>query len=222
MNNHNSDNHSVSTCAIIDASRIFGDVSAVPELQNNFLSLFINRGEEMLSSVAPYLFPFQLDSEFGKWLLEKGWGNAWGLFLSTHSSLEELRMHFRRFLMVKTQEGQEIYFRFYDPRVLRKILPVCDEKQLFEFFGPVQRYAMEDEDPAFALIFKMKNSRLVVERISKDAFQKSLQQNTLHAINGEPYTIPLADKGILPSALKNNPTLPDTIFPKKGWSFLVD
>jgi hypothetical protein len=69
--------------------------------------------------------------------------------------------------MVKTEEGEELYFRFYDPRVLRIFLPTCDREQLKDFFGPVDYYLCEDEDPAYGLVFSLENSALKTERISK-------------------------------------------------------
>lgn len=209
------------TCAIIDAARIFGELDTAQKLQSNFLSLFMGQSEELLSSVAPYLFPFQINTEFGKWLLDKGWGNSWGMFITTNLPLEDLRKHFRKFLMVKTEEGKELYFRFYDPRVLRIFLPTCDEQQLTEFFGPVNNYAMEDEDPEYAILFAISNKKLVVERMLKGDFWKNLN-------NGQEFTL-VESNYIMPSEnisppeqekTKENPAQPQK--PNTGWSFLID
>jgi hypothetical protein len=40
-----------------------------------------------------------------------------------------------------------MYFRFYDPRVLRSFLPTCTEPECAEFFGPIGRFVMEAEQP---------------------------------------------------------------------------
>ena len=73
--------------------------------------------------------------------------------------------HFRKFLIVQAEDGMELYFRFYDPRVLRIFLPTCTRNQLIEFFGPVQKHIMEDEDPSYALIFSLENGILRKERV---------------------------------------------------------
>jgi hypothetical protein len=70
--------------------------------------------------------------------------------------------------MVQTEDKEELYFRFYDPRVLRIFLPTCDEDQLNEFFGPVDYFVCEDEDPAFALAFTLKDGELKTERMPKE------------------------------------------------------
>ncbi len=209
------------TCAIIDAARIFGEMDTAQKLQSNFLSLFMGQSEELLSSVAPYLFPFQINTEFGSWLLEKGWGHSWGMFIQTTSSLEELRKHFRKFLMVRTEDGKELYFRFYDPRVLRIFMPTCDEQQLKEFFGPVTYYAMEDEDPSFALIFRYDKGRLEKERIPRTEFLKGLNNGIEYKIGGEQVIVPMEQTDAPPKPDEENKP-PDKKKPNEGWSFLVE
>ena len=47
--------------------------------------------------------------------------------------------------MVKLPNGKQVYFRFYDPTVLRQFLPACLSKEAREFFGPVRSFLMETE-----------------------------------------------------------------------------
>src|SRR5262252_6291317 len=65
-----------------------------------FSSLYRGEPEESLSSVAPYLVRVDPQCELMRWLLTNGWGNSWGIFLVSSTSLETLRQHFRRFLLV--------------------------------------------------------------------------------------------------------------------------
>jgi hypothetical protein len=83
--------------------------------------------------------------------------------------MKHLYKHFRKFLIVKTEEGDELYFRFYDPRVLRIFLPSCDKEQLKEFFGPVSYFVCEDEDPGTGLIFSLEKNVLKTEKVTKEA-----------------------------------------------------
>jgi hypothetical protein len=58
-------------------------------------------------------------------------------------------------LDVVTEDGERVFFRFYDPRVLRVYLPTCeDEANLRSVFGPVGRFYMEGENPETILEFK--------------------------------------------------------------------
>jgi hypothetical protein len=128
-------------------------------------SLYRGTSNEKLSGVAPYLFQFAHPTPFSNWFLKSGWGDSWGLMVKSSWPLPELHKHFRKFLMVQTEDGQELYFRFYDPRVLRIFLPTCDAVQIRELFGEaIDAFVMEDEDPAFALRFRHENGILKTER----------------------------------------------------------
>ena len=197
------------TFSILDAARIFGEIETAQTLQTNFLSLYMGQSEEYLSSVAPYLFAYQPESEFSKWLLEKGWGNSWGIFVDTTIDLEQLQKHFRKFLMVKTEDGKELYFRFYDPRVLRIFLPTCDEQQLKDFFGPVSSFSMESEDQEFALAFLLEQGKLITRKIPKHDFW-----NRLNGAKG----IPTGDTEIKLDTSDNKKDKPGG----RSWSFMVD
>jgi hypothetical protein len=118
-----------------------------------FSSLYRGEPEESLSSVAPYLVRLDPKSELMRWLLTNCWGNSWGIFLVSSESLETLRRHFRRFLLVLDTAGNELYFRFYDPRVLRTFLPTCTGAEVKRFFGPVDAYLMEAEGAEAVFLF---------------------------------------------------------------------
>jgi len=151
---------------ILDGARLGTKLFEVLKFDCKPFSLYKGRSEEALAEVAPYLVALKEKPEFDKWLFENGWGNSWGIFISSNASFEELHKHFRKFLLVKTEDAQELYFRYYDPRVLRSFLLTCTSDQLTEFFGPVQKYIMEDEDPNYALIFSLEYGLLKRNRIN--------------------------------------------------------
>ncbi len=175
---------------ILDAARVDHEMASAHELNPEGVSLYKGDPEEDLSEVAPYLFSCIEKPQFLNWVVTTGWGKAWGVFAMSNVGFNELHRHFRRFLMVKTEDGVQLYFRFYDPRVLRIFLPTCDSLQLREFFGPVSKFVCEDEDPAFALIFFHDNTKLVTQRIpSKELFttieKEVIEQNQPKAISPE-------------------------------------
>jgi hypothetical protein len=67
--------------------------------------------------------------------------------------------------MVADETGKLLYFRPYDPRVLRIFLPTCDAEQLEFMFGPIEAYFAEAEDPAQALRFSLDAGGLVTETL---------------------------------------------------------
>jgi hypothetical protein len=75
------------------------------------------------------------------------------MFLHAAVKLDRLQAHFRRLVMAQLPDGKMVYFRFYDPRVLRAYLPTCTPKELEAVFGPVERFILEGEDAA-AVVFE--------------------------------------------------------------------
>jgi hypothetical protein len=127
--------------------------------------LFAGELEPDMASVAPYLVELDPSSAFTRRLLAEGWGQNWGVFLTSETPLPALWRHLRAQVMVYGPEHQPLYFRYYDPRVLRGWLPTCDAKQLAEFFGPVGFFIAEGEDPARAHAWSFADGALVAQDI---------------------------------------------------------
>ncbi len=106
-----------------------------------------------LAQVAPYLVRLKPDSALLEKLVNEAWGNSWGVFLTCDRDFRELRHHLRHFLQVQLPSGEQVYFRYYDPRVLRVFLPTCTAGETNEFFGPIKYYLGEDEKPEILLRF---------------------------------------------------------------------
>ena len=76
-----------------------------------------------------------------------------------------MRRHFRTYLIVHNSEAQPLYFRYYDPRVLRVYLPACNPQELATIFGPVSSYLLEAEQPNTLLRFRSASGSLVQHKI---------------------------------------------------------
>lgn len=133
--------------AILDAARDPMVLVLLMQSDNEYQSLYEGEKGDTLAAVAPYLVKLPADSRLLRKLIALGWGQSWGIYLTCDQSFKDVRKHFRKFLMVKTDEGKEVYFRFYDPRVLRVFLPTCIPKEAEQFFGPVTAFYLEDEQP---------------------------------------------------------------------------
>jgi hypothetical protein len=133
---------------------------ALPEVlwehEPEHVCLYRGELEPDLAATAPYLVALDRDAEFTRWVLTQGWGNHWGIFAITPPdvTLAALRKHFRTFLMVTSPENKPLYFRYYDPRVLRVYLPTCNAEELQTVFGPVATYVCEDEKAELLLSFR--------------------------------------------------------------------
>ena len=98
-------------------------------------------------------------------LLHSGWGRSWGIFCTSQSPFEDLLEHFRGFLLVRTKEQRSLYFRFYDPRVLRAFLPLCEPEELSALFGPVTSFLVESENPDLMLAFSCGADGLITAQV---------------------------------------------------------
>ncbi len=83
-----------------------------------------------------------VDQTMIDFIVQSLWRDPWGVFVFSKASLDELRLHFRRFLVVALPDGEEWFFRFYDPRILPLYLPNCNEWELRKFFGPVRAFGI--------------------------------------------------------------------------------
>jgi hypothetical protein len=137
--------------ALLDAARDPRIARLLKRSMIDYCCLYSGKLPRELEDAAPYLVSLGRNSRLTAELITLGWGNSCGFFVSSRALLQDLRRHFRRFLLVQDDGGRRLVFRFYDPRVLRTYLPTCNAGELRQFFGPVERYVVEG-DPAGSLI----------------------------------------------------------------------
>ena len=137
----------VSWFLLLDAAH---DERIWPKLYHSnvrYQCLYDGQLADQYASVAPYLAQIDTDNpSLLHWYLENGWGEAWGYLLSSQALFEQIRRHLRRFLMVKNEVGDEVCFRFYDPRVLRVFLASCDAGERAHFYGPIESFVLENAE----------------------------------------------------------------------------
>ena len=139
--------------AILDAARDIKILAMLTQTKEEHQSLYEGIQGDKLAHVAPYLVRLQKDSLLLGSLVLEGWGNSWGVFLTCDREFQEVRRHLRHFLEVQLPDGKQVYFRYYDPRVLRVYLPTCNADETKQFFGPIKSYLTEDEKPETLLRF---------------------------------------------------------------------
>ncbi|MCB9926125.1 MAG: DUF4123 domain-containing protein [Planctomycetaceae bacterium] len=114
----------------------------VKELGERAASLYSGWAKENYWAIAPYLV--EVDEALLDWIVENLWDDPWGIFVIAETELADLRKHFRRFLMVEDPDGEPLYFRFYDPRVLLNFVEVGVPGEFDEFFGTVKSLVISD------------------------------------------------------------------------------
>lgn len=154
--------------AILDGASVPGLPQKLADQEPEHVSLYRGELEPDMAEVAPYLVRLDPEAPFTEWVLDRGWGKHWGIFVETSADLTSLRAHLRKMLKVHDSEGRPLLFRYYDPRVMRTYLPTCNGEELQTMFGPVDAYLMEDESGAALLRFRLKNGTLAkqLEQVS--------------------------------------------------------
>lgn len=113
-----------------------------------------------LRAAAPHLLRVGRGHDYARQLVQLGWGQSWGVYFASQAPVRELRRHLRRFLRAQTEDGRIFVFRYYDPRVLRVFLPTCTPAELDQFFGPIEAFVAEGEDPAELHLYRLSGGAL--------------------------------------------------------------
>lgn len=120
---------------ILDATDTPSIPSILEEEGVEFACLYKGEAAKKYSNCAPYLA--RLDSVLWEWIRTRLEDEPWGILLIGDGGLDDFRDHFRRMIRVRDTKGRDLFFRFYDPRVLRSFLPTCKPSEMEDFFGPV-------------------------------------------------------------------------------------
>lgn len=149
-----------SVFGVIDGASAPGLLPALRRAGVQHCCLYSGELAPDLAAAAPHLVLLTPDDQFTQRFLTEGWGRHWGIVATAREDLRAMRKHFRTFLTVKGPSGKRLYFRYYDPRVLRTFLPTCDAGQLGMVFGPVRRYVCEGTQGATGNEYRIEKGKL--------------------------------------------------------------
>ncbi|MBP0485002.1 DUF4123 domain-containing protein [Sagittula salina] len=147
---------------LIDASKSHEIQYMIEGLTDDALCLFDGEVFEELSAYAPWLVPLSgAGSDVFKWFMKKGWGKDWGLFLISDADPVRVKASLRRSLRVNTEDGRELFFKFYRPSVFNLYMPAMDPLQVTQVMQNLAQVWTEDEkDPALIHRYAVRGSSL--------------------------------------------------------------
>lgn len=123
------------------------DASLTPELpekliqhkpQLDYLPLFLGDEAASLAAISPYLMRLEFDDPLLWWLLDEGADKAWGIYLCSNAELTALHHHLFSLLAVRDLQGDTLWFRYYDPRVLKPFWRALNDEEKNRFLGPIE------------------------------------------------------------------------------------
>lgn len=148
-------------CAMLDGASVPGLLERLhSDASLEVECLFRGKLQADMAEVAPYLVRLEPDSEFAEWVVGTGWAQHWGSFVTSRQGFRRLRNHLRGLTLIYRRDGTPLYFRYYDPRVLRTFLPTCSAAQLKQMFGPVDAFLAENEAGDAVSIFRLNGEAL--------------------------------------------------------------
>lgn len=154
--------------AVVDAARDPRVLTVLRESVEEYRSLFEGVFRELMTEAAPYLVQLPAKSRLLARLVAEGWGESWGVYLTSKRRPEELRKHLRKFLTV-SEEGspKPMYFRYYDPRVLRVFLPMATARQNSELYAAeIDRWIVEGQPSDSLLVFTAKDGAAAQQTVA--------------------------------------------------------
>jgi len=152
--------------AVVDAARSPLILPLLRKSQQRYETLYSGSAATELAEYAPYLVYLPKDCALLARLLAEGWHDAWGYYVLTDDPFPALRLHLRKFLMVQLADGRQVYFRFYDPRVIRVFLELCTPEQGHAFFRPLAGLVAPSERPGSVQTWHMQAGRLLSSELS--------------------------------------------------------
>jgi hypothetical protein len=141
---------------IVDAARdqrIFGLLLECFYSQHT--CLFDGSLPPALKVAAPYLVQLDYDDRKTRRFITQAWNNSWGVVLRCDTRPETLKRHLQALLIARDESGNHLFFRYYDPRVLRVYLPTCTPDELRTVYGPINCFYIEDENPNSMFEFRL-------------------------------------------------------------------
>ncbi|NOZ54348.1 MAG: DUF4123 domain-containing protein [Gammaproteobacteria bacterium] len=160
--------------AVVDGASASGLVQKLNNWGTDYACLFSGELAPELRETAPYLLKLAPYAHATEWLLNN-WGGHVGILavIPKEIDFKAVRKHFRGFLIVISPDKERLYFRYYDPRVLRLYLPTCTLEEIQKVFGPVKHYLLEGKENDVQLYWPssigVEHNALVPEDNSSDS-----------------------------------------------------
>lgn len=132
--------------AVLDGARNLETLAMLEESDASFLCVFTGRLDPEVAVTAPYLVELREDDDLFDEIFDDGWGEARGIFFVSDYRLRSVRRHLRSLTYAEMPDGEIVIFRFYDPRALRKFMPLATPEQREAMFGGViGEFVLENE-----------------------------------------------------------------------------
>ena len=152
--------------AVLDAARNRAIHPLIAASGARLAPLYSGDDAQLMAPFVPYLVQIAPQKPLLAELVAAGWGDCWGVYLTTRQPFESLLDHLCTLWLTADAQGAPAYFRFYDPRVLRREMPQAAAHRRAQIFGDVTAFMLEGEDAATLLHLEPGKTRLSVASLT--------------------------------------------------------
>lgn len=145
------------TYAIVDGASCDELISHLDEMEPDYWCLYAGELESDVEAAAPHLVELVRGAPFTDWLLRNMFGPHWGIVLRSPLDIRAMRKHFRTFLLVRDPSGSSLYFRYYDPRVLKNFIRIGAPEKVSRILGSAAFIVLEKEGPDSVILLIRKD-----------------------------------------------------------------
>ena len=141
------------TVILIEAARR-PDIEVVLQgFDVRYVPIYQGASADTFARHAPYLAEIRGDSRAADWLIDESWGQGWGVWLRSDSTLAGLRKQFRKFTQLYNPDEDRWYvFRFYAPETVRRVVPLMRPADFADFTQGIDAVVVPGVTRAQALV----------------------------------------------------------------------
>lgn len=135
--------------AIIDGAIINNLMGKIYELEDNpsFSPLYKDTLLAGCMEISPCLVAIQYNSAFLNHLINHQAKPNWGVLLLSNQDLTTLTAYCQSLLYATTPKGEDVLFRYYDPRTIKPLMLGSNELERNQLLGPIQQLLTKDPTP---------------------------------------------------------------------------
>lgn len=116
--------------------------------------------EPDLEEVAPYMVKLEKGNAFTEWLMSNGHQSNWNIFVESSLNPLAFRKQIRKLNLVRSPDGKNMVFRFYDPRVLKSFVQMLTDEQFEVFYKGISQFFIVEDANLVTLNLKQSDDEL--------------------------------------------------------------
>lgn len=152
---------------LLDAAGIDAAVNWLQRIEGIEFECLLLGQEADVQALAPYI-AVMTDPMRATAAIEAIWGRDAVVLMHTRLDISLLaaKNHFRKLNIAYLPGGKAVFFRYYDPRVLRMVLPRLESNQLDVVFGAFETFIIPGDGHRLPRLFSRQAGKLTTSTVN--------------------------------------------------------